>query len=133
MWNSDTPVESSDYITLYVSKPVYYNTVDGMVKNPLKLWDDDLMSDEFTLVPSCQLEQSFMVPRKLKAMYIWNDLLGGYGQVPMVADLSDEGIATNNVIPAYFKESVDENGYYTYKYDAITNGHRGAVKIKVEF
>lgn len=133
VWNSNTPVESSDYITLYVSKPVYYNTLDGMVKKPLKLWNTDLMSDEFTLIPSCQLEQSFMVPRKLKAMYIWNDLLGGYGQVPMVADLSDEGIATNNVIPAYFKESVDENGYYTYKYDAITNGHRGAVKIKVEF
>lgn len=133
VWNSNTAVESSDYITLYASKPVYYNTVDGMVKNPLKLWSDDIMSDEFTLVPSCQLEQSFMVPRKLKAMYIWNDLLGGYGQVPMVADLSDEGIATNNVIPAYFKESVGENGYYTYKYDVATNGHRGAVKIKVEF
>ena len=122
VWNSNTPVESSDYITLYASKPVYYNTVDGMVKNSLKLWNVDLMSDEFALAPSCQLEQSFMTPRKLKAMYIWNDLLGGYGQVPMV-----EGI------PAYFKETIEENGYYTYKYDALTNGHRGAVKIKVEF
>jgi hypothetical protein len=124
-WDSDgkdNPIESENFITLYVSKPVYYNTVDGMVESPLKLWNDDVMSDEFTLVPSCQLEQSFMVPRKLKALYIWNDLLGGYGQVPMVGG-----------IPAYFKETIEENGYYTYKYDVATNGHRGAVKIKVEF
>ena len=132
-WNESTPVESTDYVTFYASKPVYYNTPDGMVKKPLKLWNADLMSDEFVLVPSCQLEQSFMVPRKLKALYIWNDLLGGYGQVPMVKETDEEGVETENIVPAYFKETVDENGYYTYKYDAITNGHRGAVKIKVEF
>lgn len=132
-WSESTPVESQDYITFYASKPVYYNTVDGMVEKPLKLWNDDLMSDEFTLVPSCQLEQSFMVPRKLKALYIWNDLLGGYGQVPMVKEKDAEGVETENIVPAYFKETIEENGYYTYKYDVLTNGHRGAVKIKVEF
>lgn len=132
-WIESTPVESQDYITFYVSKPVYYNTVDGMIEKPLKLWNDDIMSDEFTLVPSCQLEQSFMVPRKLKALYIWNDLLGGYGRVPMVKEKDAEGIETENMVPAYFKETIEENGYYTYKYDASTNGHRGAVKIKVEF
>lgn len=132
-WNESTPVESEDYITFYASKPVYYNTPDGMVKKPLKLWSDDLMSDEFTLIPSCQLEQSFMVPRKIKALYIWNDLLGGYGQVPMVKEKDEEGVETENIVPAYFKETIEENGYYTYKYDAVTNGHRGAVKIKVEF
>lgn len=132
-WNESTPVESEDYITFYASKPVYCNTPDGMVKKPLKLWNADLMSDEFTLIPSCQLEQSFMVPRKLKALYIWNDLLGGYGQVPMVKERDEEGVETENIVPAYFKETIEENGYYTYKYDAVTNGHRGAVKIKVEF
>ena len=132
-WNESTPVESEDYVTFYASKPVYYNTPDGMVKKPLKLWNADLMSDEFVLIPSCQLEQSFMVPRKLKAMYIWNDLLGGYGQVPMVKEKDEESVETENIVPAYFKETVEGNGYYTYKYDAITNGHRGAVKIKVEF
>jgi hypothetical protein len=131
-WSESTPVESQDYITFYVSKPVYYNTVDGMVEKPLKSWND-VMSDEFTLVPSCQLEQSFMVPRKLKALYIWNDLLGGYGQVPMVKEKDAEGVETENIVPAYFKETIEENGYYTYKYDVATNGHRGAVKIKVEF
>lgn len=132
-WDESTAVESQDYITFYVSKPVYYNTVDGMVEKPLKLWNDDVMSDEFALIPSCQLEQSFMVPRKIKALYIWNDLLGGYGRVPMVKEKDAEGVETENVVPAYFKETIEENGYYTYKYDAVTNGHRGAVKIKVEF
>ena len=132
-WSESTPIESQDYITFYVSKPVYYNTVDGMIEKPLKLWNDDIMSDEFALIPSCQLEQSFMVPRKLKAMYIWNDLLGGYGRVPMVKEKDAEGVETENMVPAYFKETIEENGYYTYKYDALTNGHRGAVKIKVEF
>lgn len=132
-WNESTPVESEDYITFYASKPVYYNTPEGMVKKPLKLWNADLMSDEFTLIPSCQLEQSFMVPRKIKALYIWNDLLGGYGQVPMVKEKDEEGVETENIVPAYFKETIEENGYYTYKYDAVANGHRGAVKIKVEF
>lgn len=132
-WSESTPIESQDYITFYVSKPVYYNTVDGMIEKPLKLWNDDIMSDEFALIPSCQLEQSFMVPRKLKALYIWNDLLGGYGRVPMVKEKDAEGVETENMVPAYFKETIEENGYYTYKYDALTNGHRGAVKIKVEF
>ena len=131
-WSESTPVESQDYITFYASKPVYYNTVDGMVEKPLKIWND-VMTDEFALVPSCQLEQSFMVPRKLKALYIWNDLLGGYGQVPMVKEKDAEGVETENIVPAYFKETIEENGYYTYKYDVATNGHRGAVKIKVEF
>ena len=132
-WAESTPVESEDYITFYASKPVYYNTPDGMVKKPLKLWNADSMEDEFTLIPSCQLEQSFMVPRKLKALYIWNDLLGGYGQVPMVKELDDEGVETENIVPAYFKEEIEENGYYTYRYNSASNGHRGAVKIKVVF
>ena len=60
-------------------------------------------------------------------------MLGGYGRVPMVKEKDAEGVETENVVPAYFKETIEENGYYTYKYDAVTNGHRGAVKIKVEF
>lgn len=132
-WQESTPVESQDYITINASKPIYYNTPNGMVEKSLKVWDDKFMFDTAELLPSCQLEQSFMVPRKLKALYIWNDLLGGYGQVPMVKELDEEGLETENLVPAYFNESIDENGYYTYKYNSVLNGHRGAIKIKVEF
>ena len=132
-WQESTPVESQDYITINASKPIYYNTPNGMVEKPLKVWDDEFMFDTAELLPSCQLEQSFMVPRKLKALYIWNDLLGGYGQVPMVKELDEEGLETENLVPAYFNETIDKNGYYTYKYNSVLNGHRGAIKIKVEF
>lgn len=131
-WNESTPVESRDYVTINASKPIYYNTPEGMVEKPLKIWED-VMFDTAELLPSCVLEQSFMVPRKLKALYIWNDLLGGYGQVPMVKELNAEGLETENLVPAYFNESVDENGYYIYKYNSDLYGHRGAIKIKVEF
>lgn len=132
-WAESTPVESQDYVTINASKPIYYNTPNGMVEKPLKVWDDEFMFDTAELLPSCVLEQSFMVPRKLKALYIWNDFLGGYGQVPMVKELDKEGLETENLVPAYFNETIDENGYYTYKYDSVINGHRGAIKIKVEF
>ena len=131
-WAESTAVESLDYVTINASKPIYYNTPEGMVEKPLKIWED-VMFDTAELLPSCILEQSFMVPRKLKALYIWNDLLGGYGQVPMMKELNAEGLETENLVPAYFNESVDENGYYIYKYNSDLYGHRGAIKIKVEF
>lgn len=121
-WDSNIPIESENFITLYASKPMYYNTTEGMKKTELKIWDDDLMYYEASLLPTCQLEQSFSIPRKIKALYIWNDFIGGYGQIPMI-----------DGVPAYFNETIDENGYYTYKYDSVINGHRGAIKIKVEF
>lgn len=132
-WVESTPVESNDYVTINASKPFYYNTLDGMVKKPLKLWDDNLMHDVAELLPTCQLEQSFMVPRKLKTLYIWNDLLGDYGAIPMVKEKNEEGLQTENMVPAYFNESVNEEGYYIYKYNSDLYGHRGAIKIKVEF
>ena len=131
-WAESTAVESLDYVTINASKPIYYNTPEGMVEKPLKIWED-LMFDTAELLPSCVLEQSFMVPRKLKALYIWNDLLGGYGQVPMVKELDENGLETENLVPAYFNEDVNENGYYIYKYNSDLYGHRGAIKIKVEF
>lgn len=132
-WSESTPVESQDFITINASKPIYYNTLSGMVEKELKVWDDELMSDTAELLPSCVAEQSFMVPRKLKTLYIWNDLLGGYGVVPMVKELDEEGLPTENIVPAYFNESIDENGYYIYKYNSNDYGHRGAIKIKVDF
>ena len=53
--------------------------------------------------------------------------------VPFVNQKDEDGQWTDNMIPAYFEESVDENGYYTYIYDSDTNGHRGEIKIKVTF
>lgn len=121
-WASDdNPIESENFITLYASKPMYYNTVEGMKETELKIWNDDLMYYEASLLPTCQLEQSFSIPRKIKALYIWNDFIGGYGQIPMV-----------DGIPAYFVEEIDGD-YYTYRYDSNSHGHRGAIKIKVEF
>lgn len=120
-WNEKTPVESNNYITVIASKPTYYNTLDGFKENPLKAWTDEIF-DEAELLPSCQLEQSFKTPRKLKKLYIWNDLTGGYAEVPNV-----------NGIPAYFSEVIGEDGYYTYIYDSLNNGHRGAIKIKMVF
>lgn len=120
-WDEKTPVESDSYITVIASKPTYYNTLGGFKENPLKIWSDE-MFDEAELLPSCQLDQSFKTPRKLKKLYIWNDLTGGYAEIPNI-----------NGIPAYFTESIDENGYYTYIYDSLNNGHRGAIKIKIVF
>lgn len=120
-WDSNIPIESENFITLYASKPMYYNTAEGMKETELKIWNDDLMYYEASLLPTCQLEQSFSIPRKIKALYIWNDFIGGYGQIPMV-----------DGVPAYFVEEI-EGDYYTYRYDSNSHGHRGAIKIKVEF
>ena len=130
-WNENTPIESKDYITIIASKPTYYNSKDGFVKNPIILWSDNMV-DYMTLKPSCQLEQAFKLPRKIKELYIWNDI-SGYAKVPMVYQKDENGLLTENLIPAYFTESVDENDYYTYIYNSNENGHRGEIKIKVTF
>lgn len=130
-WNENIAVESDDYITIIASKPTYYNTKDGFVENPLVLWTDNIC-DYMTLKPSCQIEQSFKLPRKIKELYIWNDI-SGYAKVPMVYQKDEEGKLTENLVPAYFTESSDENDYYTYIYDSMENGHRGEIKIKVIF
>ena len=131
-WNENDAVESKDYITIIASKPTLYNTPDGFVENSLALWGDDT-TDYMELAPSCQLDQAFKTPRKLKGLYIWNDVAGDYAKVPMVFEKDDEGLPTDNLIPLYFAESIDENDYYTYIYDSSSNGHRGAIKIKVVF
>ena len=130
-WNENIAVESDDYITIIASKPTYYNTKDGFVENSLVLWTDNIC-DYMTLKPSCQVEQSFKLPRKIKELYIWNDI-SGYAKVPMVYQKDEEGKLTENLVPAYFTESSDENDYYTYIYDSMENGHRGEIKIKVIF
>lgn len=130
-WNENTPIESKDYITIIASKPTYYNSKDGFVKNPIILWSDN-MEDYMTLKPSCQLAQAFKLPRKIKELYIWNDI-SGYAKVPMVYQKDGDGLLTENLVPAYFSESVDENDYYTYIYNSDENGHRGEIKIKVTF
>ena len=130
-WNENTPIESDDYITIIASKPTYYNTNEGFTKNRLILWGDEMI-DYMTLKPSCQLEQAFKLPRKIKELYIWNDI-SGYAKVPMVYQKDENGLLTKNLIPAYFTESVDENDYYTYIYNSNENGHRGEIKIKVTF
>ena len=127
-WNENTPVESKDYITFYVSKPSYSYTEEGFVKNPLQPWTDNMV-DYMTCEPSCVLEQMFKTPRKLKELCIFNGV-GGYAPVPMVYAKDEDGLLTDNLVPAYFTESVDEDGYYTYIYDSSTNGHRGEIKIK---
>ena len=130
-WNENTPIESEDYITIIVSKPTYYNSEGGYVANDLTIWKDN-MEDYMILKPSCQLEQSFKLPRKLKELYVWNDL-GGYAKVPMVHQKDENGVLTETIVPAYFTETIDENDYYTYIYNSNENGHRGEIKIKVIF
>jgi hypothetical protein len=103
-----------------------------MTKNPLILWEDE-MNDYMELEPSCILNQTFSLPRKIKSLSIWNDIAGDYAVTPMVYSKDEKGKLTDNLIPAYFKESVEGNGYYTYTYDSTNNGHRGAIKIKVTF
>ena len=129
-WDENKAVESEDFITVNASKPVYYNTRHGIVEMPLMLWKET-MSQCTELEPSAIADQSFMVPRKLKALYIWNGVAGDYAKVPMI-EYYDEVTNTTNYIPSGFSESIDENGYYTYIYDT-TNGHRSGIKIKVEF
>ena len=51
----------------------------------------------------------------------------------MVYQKDGDGLLTENLVPAYFSESVDENDYYTYIYNSNENGHRGEIKIKVTF
>lgn len=130
-WNENFAVESEDYITIIASKPTYYNTKDGFAENPLQILKDNT-EDYIELEPSCILDQSFKLPHKIKQLCIWNGL-GGYAPVPMVYQKDDKGVLTENLVPAYFNESIDENGYYTYIYDSNENGHRGAIKIKVTF
>lgn len=111
-WNEKTPILSSNYIEINVSKPVQYNTINGMVSNPILYWGKD-MTDYFELDATCKVEQKFILPRPAKKIYIWNDLCG-YAE-----DLS-------------FMETVSDTNYI-YSYPHKTEGHRGAIKIKVEF
>ena len=120
-WNENIPVESEDYITIIASKPTYYSTLSGEVENPLQPWSDNMV-DTMELLPSCQCSQQFRTPKPLKHLYIWNDLVGGYARVP-----SKDGV------PAYMIRTIDENGYYKYSYDSDTHGHRGGIKVKIEF
>lgn len=120
-WNENIPIESEDYITIIASKPTYYSTLDGEVENPLQPWSDNMV-DTMELLPSCQCPQQFRTPKPLKHLYIWNDLVGDYARVP-----------SNDGVPAYMIETIDENGYYKYSYDSNTFGHRGGIKVKIEF
>lgn len=120
-WDENTPIESKDYITIIASKPSYYTTPKGDVENPLQLWGDNMV-DTMELLPSCQCIQQFSTPKPLKYLYIWNDLAGGYARVP-----SKDGV------PAYMIGTIDEKGYYKYSYDSDTFGHRGGIKVKIEF
>ena len=131
-WDETQVVESEDYITIITSKPMYYNTPNGMVEKDLVMWGDEVV-DYAELLPTCKLEQSFSIPRKIKSLSIWNDVAGDFAIVPLVYAKDDQGVVTNNLVPAYFNEVVEENGYYTYKYDSEAYGHRGAIKIKVVF
>lgn len=130
-WNENTAVESENYITIIASKPTFYNTSNGFVENPIVCWEDNMV-DYMTLPPTCHSEQIFMLPRKIKELYIWNDIKGDYALVPMVYQ-NVEGIITDNLVPSYFDEIVDNDGYYMYKYDVDNHGHRGEIKIKVVF
>lgn len=130
-WNENTAVESENYITIIASKPTYYNSKDGFIENPLVFWGDNMV-DHMTLPPTCHAEQIFMLPKKIKELYIWNDIKGDYALVPMVYQ-NVEGVITDNLVPSYFDELIDENGYYMYKYDVNNQGHRGEIKIKVVF
>lgn len=133
VWNENTPVEAQDYITINVSKPTLYNTVDkGMVENSLVYWTND-MEDYIELAPTCQCEQKISLPRQIKALYIWNGIAGGYAQVPMVNKKDKDGLLLQDLIPAYFEETIEDNGYYTYIYNSEKYGHRGDIKIKVKF
>ena len=131
-WDENKAVESKTYITINASKPTYYNNGDTYIENPLLLWGDEMV-DYMVLKPSCQAEQAFKLPRRIKGLYIWNDLAGDYAMVPMVYKKNEYGLLTETLIPAYFTETVDENDYYTYIYDSLSNGHRGGIKIKVIF
>lgn len=120
-WNENIPIESEDYITIIASKPTYYSALGGEVENPLQPWSDNMV-DTMELLPSCQCPQQFRTPKPLKHLYIWNDLAGDYARVP-----SEDGV------PAYMIRTVDEDGYYKYSYDSNTFGHRGGIKVKIEF
>lgn len=120
-WNENVPIESEDYITIIASKPTYYNTLDGEVENPLQPWSDNMV-DTMELLPSCQCPQQFRTPKPLKHLYIWNDLVGDYARVP-----------SNDGVPAYMIRTVEADGYYKYSYDSNTFGHRGGIKVKIEF
>lgn len=130
-WNENTAVESKNYITIIASKPTFYNTPNGFVENPIVCWGDNMV-DYMTLPPTCHSEQIFMLPKKIKELYIWNDIKGDYALVPMEYQ-NVEGVITNNLVPSYFDEIVDNDGYYMYKYDVDNHGHRGEIKIKVVF
>lgn len=133
-WNENTVVESKDYITFIATKSIYYlNDKNEWVEHGAPIWTSEQVTDHLVLKPSCQQQQSFKLPRKIKGLYIWNDVAGDYAMVPFVNQKDEDGQWTDNMIPAYFEESVDENGYYTYIYDSDTNGHRGEIKIKVTF
>ena len=112
IWDINTPVETQNYITINSTKPVKYYTREGWVENRLLIWEDDMV-DYFELSATCQAEQKFMLPRKAKYIYVWNGLCG------YAKDLS-------------FEETIN-NDYFIYSYDHTINGHRGAIKIKVEF
>ena len=111
-WDEKTPILSSNYIEINVSKPVQYNTINGMVSNPILYWDKD-MTDYFELDATCKVEQKFILPRPAKKIYMWNDLCG-YAE------------------DSSFMETVSDTNYI-YSYPHTTEGHRGAIKIKVEF
>ena len=130
-WKENTAVESKNYITIIASKPTFYNTPKGFVENPIVCWGDNMV-DYMTLPPTCHSEQIFMLPKKIKELYIWNDIKGDYALVPMEYQ-NVEGVITDNLVPSYFDEIVDNDGYYMYKYDVDNHGHRGEIKIKVVF
>ena len=130
-WNENVAVESENYITILASKPTYYNTKQGFVENPIVFWKEN-MEDYMTLPPTCHSEQIFKLPRKIKELHIWNDIKGDYALVPMEYQRI-EGVITDNLIPSYFDEILEEDGYYMYKYKVNNHGHRGEIKIKVIF
>ena len=123
-WDESTAVESDNYITIIASKPIYVNSTQGMVKQDLPVYTPNGYTAEIYLNPSCQCVQSFQIPYELKNAYIWNDAFGGYAQIPSISAAS--------YIPAYFNK-IYSNGLYTYSYDNDKYGHRGAIKMKIEY
>lgn len=117
VWDRNKEVVSENYIIINGTMPWYASTsANGMAKQPLYEWKEDGRVVEAHLLETCKANQEFRIPLKISKLYVSDELSDCWNE----SDLSE-----------WVEQKMGD--YYIYKYKVGELGHRGPIKIKVEF
>lgn len=113
-WKSSTPVDSTEPYIVYGTLPWYTWEGNDWKMMPLFKWTINAVQVETSMEASCKSPQRFKLPRPVQNIYICNGM----------SSIKDD---INNYM--YSRDGE----YFVYEYNSGVCGHRGSVKLIIEF